>query len=166
MTAEVGSQFRFCVTNKRRGWLIVGCVPVEKGCERADQAVAEEEERGSGKSGGQGEKLGEEEERGAREVVKGSAGWRWRCRRGRTWVIRLGADGGGCRLRRGGITRRGWCFGGRWRWREYDLWRMGRGLSTNRRLWWSMWGMYWRVVYRLDGVNGTLVYMDYKKGST
>jgi hypothetical protein len=46
-----------------------GCVPVEKGCERADQRVTEEEERHSRKSGGQGEKLGEEEERGAREVV-------------------------------------------------------------------------------------------------
>jgi len=46
-----------------------GCVPVEKGCEHADQRVTDEEERCSRKSGGQGEKLGEEEKRRAREVV-------------------------------------------------------------------------------------------------
>jgi hypothetical protein len=59
--------------------------------------------------------------------------------------------------------RCGWDFGSRWRWREYGLWRMGRGPSTNRRLWWDM---YRRVVYPLDGVNGALVDLDYKKGGT
>jgi hypothetical protein len=56
--------------NKRVG---SGCVPVEERCESTDERVAEEEEHCPGKSGGQGEKFGEEEERGAREVVWRSA---------------------------------------------------------------------------------------------
>ena len=75
-------------------WFDGGCVPVEEVCESTDQRIAEEEERCAGKSGGQGEKFGEEEERGAREVVWGSAGRRWGCRRGRVCVVRLRADGG------------------------------------------------------------------------
>jgi hypothetical protein len=66
---------------------MVGCVPVEEGRESTDECVAEEEERCAGKSGGQGEKFGEEEDRGAREVVRGCAGRRWGCRRGRVCVV-------------------------------------------------------------------------------
>lgn len=86
---QPSSIFNFFEPTNERVGIDCGCVPVEKGCERADQRVTEEEERCSGKPGGQGEKLGEEEERGTREVVQGGTGWRWRCGRGGTWVIRL-----------------------------------------------------------------------------
>jgi hypothetical protein len=45
------------------------CVPVEEGREYGDERVTEEQERCSRKSDRQGEKFGEEKERGAREVM-------------------------------------------------------------------------------------------------
>jgi hypothetical protein len=44
-------------------------VPVKEGREGCEKGVADEQECHPGKSGGQGEKFGEEEERGSSEIV-------------------------------------------------------------------------------------------------